>query len=92
MIGASLLLPLSGAAAILWGSAAASAQTSERPSLPRAFGPQVGKVGSDTNLVASAANEHGSYLWIVDPIQHTVTLCVQAELAHEFKCGKQPLP
>jgi hypothetical protein len=84
--------------ALLWGIAfvggavGASAQPADGSGLPRSFGPQVGKIGTDTNLVTSAANEHGSYLWIVDPIQHTVTLCVQADPARDFKCNKKPLP
>ena len=76
------------------GSLTASAQQTDRalPPPPRAFGPYVGQVGTETNLVTSAANEHGSYLWIVDPIQHTVTLCEQVDPAHDFKCEKKPLP
>ena len=71
----------------------ALAQTAER-GLPPAptFRPQVGQVGSDTYLVTSSANEKGSFLWAVDPVQHTVTLCQQAEPGKAFTCSRQPLP
>ena len=70
-VGEAVRLSLLSAIVLVGGGpAGVSAQPADGSGLPRPFGPQVGKVGTDTNLVTSAANEHGSYLWIVDPIQH----------------------
>jgi hypothetical protein len=93
---AGLLSALSALPIVGGDSSVVSAQQADRAAPPapppRSFGPHVGQVGVETNLVTAAANEHGSYLWIVDPIQHTVTLCEQADPAHDFKCEKKPLP
>jgi hypothetical protein len=53
--------------------------------------PQGSPGGSGNYLVSSAANEHGSFLWVVDSIQHIVTLCEKSE-SKDFTCTKKPLP
>jgi hypothetical protein len=47
--------------------------------------------GSGNYVVSAAANEHGSFLWVVDSIQHIVTLCEKSE-SKDFTCTKKPLP
>ena len=66
------------------------------PSLPPAPQPtprlQLGSPGGSSNYVVSAAaNEHGSFLWVVDSIQHVVTLCEKSD-SKDFICTKKPLP
>ena len=68
------------------------------PSLPPAPAPQptsrlpLGSPGGSSNYVVSAAaNEHGSFLWVVDSIQHIVTLCEKTD-SKDFSCTKKPLP
>lgn len=66
------------------------------PSLPPAPQPTprlpMGSPGGSSNYVVSAAaNEHGSFLWVVDSIQHVVTLCEKSE-SKDFTCTKKPLP
>jgi len=43
-------------------------------------------------LVTSSANERGTFLWVIDAVEHTVTLCEKAAAAAEFACNKKPLP
>jgi hypothetical protein len=43
-------------------------------------------------LVTSSANERGTFLWVIDAVEHTVTLCEKAAAAAEFTCNKKPLP
>ena len=66
------------------------------PSLPPAPQPTarlpLGSPGGSSNYVVSAAaNEHGSFLWVVDSIQHAVTLCEKSD-SKDFSCTKKPLP
>ena len=66
------------------------------PSLPPAPQPtprfpQGTPGGSGNCVVSAAANEHGAFLWVVDSIQHIVTLCEKSE-SKEFTCTKKPLP
>ena len=66
------------------------------PSLPPAPQPtprfpQGTPGGSGNYVVSAAANEHGSFLWVVDSIQHIVTLCEKTE-SKDFTCTKKPLP
>ena len=65
------------------------------PSLPPAPQPTprlpLGSQGSGAYHVSAAANEHGSFLWVVDSIQHIVTLCEKSE-SKDFTCTKKPLP
>ena len=67
------------------------------PSLPP--GPQstprlpLGSPGGSGNYaISAAANEHGSFLWVVDNIQHIVTLCEKSDNGKDFTCTKKPLP
>ena len=53
--------------------------------------PQGSPGGSGNYVVSAAANEHGSFLWVVDSIQHIVTLCEKTE-SKDFTCTKKPLP
>jgi hypothetical protein len=66
------------------------------PSLPPAPQPtfrlpQGPPGGSSNYAVSAAANEHGSFLWVVDNIQHIVTLCEKTD-SKDFSCTKKPLP
>lgn len=56
-----------------------------RPGLPP--GPP-----SATIAISSSSNEHGTALWVVDSVQHTVTLCEKVDTAKDFTCAKKPLP
>ena len=92
---AAILAVLVPAITLLAGTSMVPAQ--ERPSLPP--GPQptprlpLGSPGGSGNYVVSAAaNEHGSFLWVVDSIQHVVTLCEKSDNGKDFTCTKKPLP
>src|SRR5262245_33280723 len=76
--------------------ATGAVQAQERPSLPP--GPQptprlpLGSPGGSGNYaISAAANEHGSFLRVVDNIQHVVTLCEKSD-GKDFTCTKRPLP
>jgi hypothetical protein len=56
------------------------------PRLPQ--GPQG---GSGSYAISAAANEHASFLWVLDNVQRAVVLCEKTE-AREFTCTKKPLP
>jgi hypothetical protein len=47
--------------------------------------------GSGSYVVSAAANEHASFLWVVDSVQHAVMLCEKAD-SKDFACTKKPLP
>jgi|HubBroStandDraft_6_1064221.scaffolds.fasta_scaffold1245864_2 hypothetical protein len=51
-----------------------------------------GAIAAENYLVSSSANEHGSYLWIVAPIQHIVILCQKPEPTKDFSCSMKRLP
>jgi hypothetical protein len=73
-----------------------AAETTTTPSLPAASQPlsrvtQGAPGGSGNYVVSAAANERGSFLWVVDNIQRVVTLCEKAD-SKEFTCTKKPLP
>jgi hypothetical protein len=94
-LAAAILAVLVPAITLLAGTSMVQAQ--ERPSLPP--GPQpmprlpLGSPGGSGNYVVSAAaNEHGSFLWVVDSIQHVVTLCEKSDNGKDFSCIKKPLP
>jgi hypothetical protein len=79
--------------ALAFGGPAAPALTSgapPTPSLPP--GPLGGSFDSSRFLVTSAANEHGAFVWIVDAVQRTVTLCEKATPGKEISCTKRALP
>ena len=42
--------------------------------------------------ISTAANDHGAFLWIVDNIQHDVTLCEKTDGDRDFNCTRKPLP
>jgi hypothetical protein len=63
------------------------------PSLP--VGPRFpgGPLGGSGNYaVSAAANDHASFVWIVDNIQHAVVLCEKTDGGRDFTCIKKPLP
>jgi hypothetical protein len=62
--------------------------------LPQPGGPVTpfGGIASENFLVTSAANEHGSYLWVVAPVQHVVILCEKLEQTKDFSCITRRLP
>jgi hypothetical protein len=91
----ALLAVVVGAGMVVAGSGAVLAQD-RNPSLPGAPQPTprlpLGSPGgSSSYVVSAAANEHGSFLWVVDSIQHVVTLCEKSE-SKDFSCTKKPLP
>ena len=43
-------------------------------------------------MISSSSNEHGTALWVVDSLLHTVTLCEKVDTAKDFSCAKKPLP
>ena len=51
-----------------------------------------GAIASENYVVSSSANEHGSYLWVVAPIQHVVVLCEKSVAAKDFTCEMKKLP
>ena len=84
-------LPSLTFAAALLAAVPASAQSAAHPTLPP--GPVGGSFTSSGEYhVTSSSNEHGSALWVVDSVQHTVTLCEKVDTAKEFICNKRPLP
>ena len=94
----SIVLLLALATIACWPPAA-QAQEGPPPRLPP--GPQpppgptqgpFGAIASENYLVSSSANEHGSYLWIVAPIQHVVVLCEKLDAAKDFTCTMKRLP
>jgi hypothetical protein len=93
---ALLAILLSTAALVLDGEAVTAQTTPTTPSLPPAPQPtsrllQGSPGGSGTYVVSAAANEHGSFLWVVDSIQRIVTLCEKTD-SKDFTCTKKPLP
>jgi hypothetical protein len=94
-LASALLAALVSTSAILVGGDGARAQA-PTPSLPPAPQPTArlpqGAVGgSGTYAVSAAANEHASFLWVVDSIQRNVTLCEKTD-SKDFICTKKPLP
>jgi hypothetical protein len=75
----------------------AAETTTTTPSLPAAPQPTSRLLqssppgGSGNYVVSAAANEHSSFLWVVDNLQRVVTLCEKAD-SKDFTCAKKPLP
>jgi hypothetical protein len=74
----------------------AAETTTTTPSLPAPPQPvsrvtQGAPGGSGNYVVSAAANEHASFLWVVDSIQRIVTLCEKAD-SKDFTCTRKPLP
>jgi hypothetical protein len=93
-LATAILAVLVSTITLLVGTSMVPAQ--ERPSLPAAPQPTprlpLGSPGGSSNyVISSAANEHGSFLWVVDSIQHIVTLCEKSD-SKDFTCTKKPLP
>jgi hypothetical protein len=55
-------------------------------------GSPFGAMAAENYLVTSSANERGSYLWIVAPIQRVVILCEKPNSANDFSCSRKRLP
>jgi hypothetical protein len=53
--------------------------------------PQGPQGGSGNYAVSAAANEHASFLWVVDNVQRAVVLCEKTD-GKDFSCTKKPLP
>jgi hypothetical protein len=75
------------------GTVLAQATTPNLPPAPQPTSrlPPGSPGGSSNYVVSAAANEHGSFLWVVDSIQHIVTLCEKSD-SKDFTCTKKPLP
>jgi len=58
-----------------WVRAQATTPSLPPAPVPTPRYPQGTPGGSGNYVVSAAANEHGSFLWVVDSIQHIVTLC-----------------
>ncbi|HXP77277.1 MAG TPA: hypothetical protein VN823_24280 [Stellaceae bacterium] len=48
--------------------------------------------GSSDLIASSSANEHGTYVWIVGPIEHIVVLCEKTDITKELTCTTHRLP
>jgi hypothetical protein len=95
-LAAALLVLLTATSALFAGTLSLLAAETTTPSLPAAPQPtsrvtQGAPGGSGNYVVSAAANERGSFLWVVDNIQRVVTLCEKAD-SKEFTCTKKPLP
>lgn len=91
------LLGVAAASALAADPTGVSAQVGSNPSRAPANPPtKTGPLGAMSSperfLVTSSANERGAFLWVVDAVEHTVTLCEKAAAAAEFACNKKPLP
>jgi hypothetical protein len=84
--------------ALLFAPTGVCAQTSNSPSrMPPGPVAKPGPLGAMSSperfLVTSSANDRGTFLWVIDAVEHTVTLCEKAAAtAAEFTCNKKPLP
>ena len=74
-----------------WVRAQATTPSLPPAPVPTPRYPQGTPGGSGNYVVSAAANEHGSFLWVVDSIQHVVTLCEKSD-SKDFICTKKPLP
>ena len=74
-----------------WVRAQATTPSLPPAPVPTPRYPQGTPGGSGNYVVSAAANEHGSFLWVVDSIQHIVTLCEKSE-SKDFTYTKKPLP
>lgn len=81
---------LVGTGALFVGSNLVLAQNLPPAPEPTAQLPQGAPGGSGSFVASAAANEHGSFLWVVDSIERIVTLC-QTD-GKGFTCSKKRLP
>jgi hypothetical protein len=94
-LASALLAALVSAGAPFVGAGAVLAQATT-PSLPPAPQPTArlplgSQGGSGAYVVSAAANEHASFLWVVDSVQRIVVLCEKTN-SKDFTCTKKPLP
>lgn len=91
-----LFLLLAFAATMGLGSTAQCQEgTPHLPSAPQPTSPNTapfGALSAENYSVSSSANEHGSYVWIVAPIEHVVVLCEKLEPGKDFTCNMKRLP
>src|SRR5262245_44770863 len=80
--------PFAGAGAAL---AQATTPSLPPPPQPTARLPLGSSGGSGGYVVSAAANEHASFLWVVDSVQRIVMLCEKTD-SKDFTCTKKPLP
>jgi hypothetical protein len=76
---------------------APQAETPSLPGAPQAATPSLpGAPQATPNYrgceISTAANDHGAFLWVVDNIQHVVTLCEKTDGDRDFNCTTKPLP
>jgi hypothetical protein len=76
---------------------APQAETPSLPGAPQATTPSLpGAPQATPNYrgceISTAANDHGAFLWVVDNIQHVVTLCEKTDGDRDFNCTTKPLP
>jgi hypothetical protein len=89
-IGLSLALALNGATSARAQNGAAGPRSG--PSITVNPG-QLGAISSPQRfLVTSSANDRGAWLWVIDAVEHTVTLCEKLPSATDFTCNKKALP
>ena len=89
--GAAMALALAAIPAAV--SAQVSGAPPRTPSSPAIkSGPPGAMSSPERFLVSSSANERGAFLWVIDAVEHTVTLCERAASAAECTCNKKPLP
>jgi hypothetical protein len=97
-LAAVFLVGLVATSTLLVGAdPALAAEPATTPSLPPAPQPTSRLLqssppgGSGSYVVSAAANEHSSFLWVVDSVQRVVMLCEKAD-SKDFTCTKRPLP
>jgi hypothetical protein len=96
VVAGAFLMAAMGALAIPEGGGLAAQETGAPSTGPqgRNFSPgQLGAVSSPQRfLVSSSANDGAAYLWIIDAVERSVTLCEKAATAKDFTCSKKNLP
>ena len=86
-------LVLAAAPFVEAGTVLAQATTPSLPPSPQPTArlPLGSSGGSGAYVVSAAANEHASFLWVVDSLQRIVMLCEKTD-SKDFTCTKKPLP
>jgi hypothetical protein len=90
---AGRFLTLAVALAMPMGGVAAQEVGTPSPQ-GRNFSPgQLGAVSSPQRfLVSSSATDGAAFLWIIDSVERSVTLCEKLGAAKDFTCSKKNLP
>jgi hypothetical protein len=87
---AALAIALNGPMAAVAQDPGGAARARPSPSIA------AGKLGAMSSpqrfLVTSSANDRGAFLWVIDAVEHDVTLCEKPAGASEFTCSKKALP